>query len=299
MKTLRTLYIKGPAAYGSLNRLTKHSGISKRKVQRFLQSEDAYTRLRGVRFKFPRLKVIAFHINEIWSMDLADVSKLSKSNKNTRYLLVAVDVLSRFKRVQPMINKTAEVAADAFKKMLKNNQPQKVWVDKGTEFKGAFKKLCDNKGIEIYSTHSETKSAFAERAIRSLKNIMSRDLVKNNTETYYNHLSDYVDTMNNRVNRIIGKAPAHVTNKDVSHLVSLSTNVRLVRKPKLQIGDAVRIAEENLPFRKGYKPNFTFEKFRITNIATVNPPTYRIEDTTGEEILGKFYEPELSKVIDG
>ena len=44
-------------------------------------------------------------------------------------------------------------------------------VDKGTEFAGEFKKLCKAEGIQTYSTMSETKPAFAERTIQSLKNI--------------------------------------------------------------------------------------------------------------------------------
>ncbi len=54
----------------------------------------------------------------------------------------------------------------------KEQTNKKVWTDKGTEFKGDFKILCDKQGIEIYHTESETKSAFAERNIRSLKNII-------------------------------------------------------------------------------------------------------------------------------
>ena len=56
----------------------------------------------------------------------------------------------------------------------KRNRPKKIWVDKGTEFAGAFKKFCDAEGIQVYSTMSETKAGFAERTIRSLKNIVYR-----------------------------------------------------------------------------------------------------------------------------
>ena len=62
-----------------------------------------------------------------------------------------------------MRSKSAPDAAKAFGKMIEKVQPQKVWSDKGTEFKGAFKNLCDQNGIATYTTASETKSAFAER----------------------------------------------------------------------------------------------------------------------------------------
>ena len=41
--------------------------------------------------------------------------------------------------------------------MIKNKQPQKVWVDDGTEFLGAFKTLCNKRKIHLYSTFSEKK----------------------------------------------------------------------------------------------------------------------------------------------
>ena len=45
----------------------------------------------------------------------------------------------------------------------KKSRPKKIWFDKGTEFAGEFKKLCKAEGIQIHSTMSETKAAFAEQ----------------------------------------------------------------------------------------------------------------------------------------
>ena len=56
----------------------------------------------------------------------------------------------------------------------KANRPTKIWDDKATEFAGEFKKLCKAEGKQIHSTMSETKVTFAERTIRSLKNILYR-----------------------------------------------------------------------------------------------------------------------------
>ena len=77
-------------------------------------------------------------MNEIWSLDLAYVDKLAKYNNNVKYLLVAVDCLSRYVRVQPLKTKFSKEVTEAFRKMIKFKTPKKVWVDKGTEFKGEF-----------------------------------------------------------------------------------------------------------------------------------------------------------------
>ena len=61
-----------------------------------------------------------------------------------------------------MKTKYATEAAEAFKKMIKNKQPEKVWLDDGTEFLGAFKQLCTKRGIHLYSTFSE-KSQLLQR----------------------------------------------------------------------------------------------------------------------------------------
>ena len=62
----------------------------------------------------------------------------------------------------------------------KNTKTDRVWVDQGTEFGGDFEKFCKSKDIiNIYSTNSETKSAVAERAFRSLKNIVYRCMAEN------------------------------------------------------------------------------------------------------------------------
>ena len=76
------------------------------------------------------------------------MDKLLEFNNGVNYLLICVDVFSRFVRVQPMKSKYSTL-----KKMPRhNNIPQKLWVDQGTEFGGEFRKFCGQKKIKIYST---------------------------------------------------------------------------------------------------------------------------------------------------
>ena len=301
LRKLKNLYSKnGTAVYGSAKNLQKASGLPKDKVVQFLQKTAAHTKYGPFRKKFRRLKVIAYDINEIWSADLAYVDKLAKYNNGVKYLLVSVDVLSRYLRVEPLKSKDAAETKRAFKRMIKNKRPKKLWTDKGTEFKGVFKSFCDDQGIEVYHTESETKSAFAERNIRSLKNMIYKHLEYNWSWKYIDRLDDFVKTINSRVNRVTKLAPNKVQKKDVKNLVSLIAKqaASQLRKPKYKKGDFVRIAKPNLPFKKGYKQTYTDEVFEIATITTWNPPTYNLVDATGQSILGKFYELELKKVGD-
>ena len=47
--------------------------------------------------EFSRLKMIVKDINKIWSLVLAYVNSLAKHNRDVKYLLLAVDCLSRYK----------------------------------------------------------------------------------------------------------------------------------------------------------------------------------------------------------
>ena len=76
-----------------------------------------------------------------------------------------------------------------------------------------------------------------------------------------------------------------------------SKQLREDKKPVFKTGDRGQISMYNLPFRKGYKPQFTREVFENLAIATGKPPTYTIKDVQSEIIQGKFYQKELIKVI--
>ena len=242
------------------------------------------------------MRAFARFKNEIWCMDLAYVDKLAKENNGVKYLLVRQDLFDRTVNAKGMKTKDSQETVKAFSSMItKRNRPKKIWVDKGTEFAGAFKKFCGAEGIQVYSTMSETKAAFAERTIRSLKNILYR-YMEDFGYKYIHKLPQFINTLNSRRNSSIDMKPNTVKNCDIMSIL-YSKPLREFKKPTFKTGDRVRISKYDLPFRKRYKPQFTSEVFEIVAIATRKPSTYTIKDEQGEIIQGKFYQRELIKVI--
>ena len=192
--------------------------------------------------------------------------------------------------------KDSQETVKAFSSMITEwNRPKKIWVDEGTEFAGAFKKFCTAEGIQVYSTMSETKAAFAERTIRLLKNILYR-YMEDFGDKYIHKLPQFIINLNSRRNSSIDMRPNTV--KKCEFMSILYTKpLRDFKKPTFKICDRVRISKYDLPFRKGYQPQFTGEVFEIVANATRKPPTYTIKDDQGEVIQGKFYQKELIKVI--
>ena len=142
---------------------------------------------------------------------------------------------------------------------------------------------------------SETKAAFAERTIRSLKNILYR-YMEDNGYKYIHKLFEFVTTQNSRRNFSIDLITKNVKNSDILSIV-YSKPLREFRKPKFKVGDGVRISKYDLPFRTGYKPQFTKKVFEIVVISSKSPPIYTIKDEQDEIIRGKFYQKELITVI--
>ena len=80
-----------------------------------------------------------------------------------------------------MKDKNGASIVNAFQKTLKESdrKPNKIWVDKGSEFyNSSFKKWLKDNDIEMYSIHNEGKSVVAERFIRTLKNKIYSNIKK-------------------------------------------------------------------------------------------------------------------------
>ena len=96
---------------------------------------------------------------------------ISKFNKGFRFLLCVIDIFSKYAWVVPLKDKKGISIVNAFQKILddSNRKPNKIWVDKGSEFyNNSFKTWLKDNDIEMYSIHNEEKSVAAERFIRTL-----------------------------------------------------------------------------------------------------------------------------------
>ena len=103
-------------------------------------------------------------------MNLAYVHNLAKDDNGVKYLLVRRGLFDRTVDAKEMKTKDSKETARAISTMItKEVPPKKTLVAERTEFAVQFEKICKAEGIESYSTRDETKAAFSERTIRSLK----------------------------------------------------------------------------------------------------------------------------------
>ena len=125
-----------------------------------------------------------------------DVQLISKFNKGFTILLCVIDVFSNYAWVVPLKDKIGTTITNGFQKILKefNRKPNKIWVDKGSEFYNiSFKKWLKDNDIEMYSIHNKRKSVASERFIRTLKNKIFKHMTAISKYVYFDVLDNIVN----------------------------------------------------------------------------------------------------------
>lgn len=126
--------------------------------------------------RFPRRKIYSPNMDRIWTMDLMDVRKYSKQNKNYKYILVVLDIFSRFAWARPVKAKTGREVTDALRDIFTKSgrKPSRIWSDDGKEFFNHLmvQGLLRKNDITLYSSFNEPKASIAERFIRTLRRKM-------------------------------------------------------------------------------------------------------------------------------
>ncbi|KAL3110835.1 hypothetical protein niasHT_014773 [Heterodera trifolii] len=150
----------------------KHPKLKRAEFDDFLQRNTTYTLFKPKREKFRRLRTVPTGFMTDVQADLADFQALSRKNSGYRYLLLAVDVLSRRMFGSPVKSKRPADVKRAFEEVFGQmpKLPETLYTDRGLEFLAKpMKEFFAENGIKKYETSSKKKAAVAERAIRTLK----------------------------------------------------------------------------------------------------------------------------------
>ncbi|PFX14318.1 putative uncharacterized transposon-derived protein F54H12.3 [Stylophora pistillata] len=269
------------------------------------QEELADELHKPIRRNFTKRRVIVNGIDEIWCSDLVEMQKFAKWNKGYRYLLMVLDIFSKYGWIVPLKNKKGESVAEGFERIFTEGRvPKRLWVDKGTEYYNSHvKDLMKANDVEMYSTENEEKSSVCERWNRTIKTKMWKQFtIQNNTVYTEGLLPKILKEYNNTKHRSIGMTPVEASKKKNEnavylklygeHLKGVGTHRR--EKPKFAVGDHVRISKfKRKLFDKGYTPNWSEEIFVVDEVHYTKPITYKLKDLLGEEIKGSFYEQEI------
>ena len=258
---------------------------------------------KSVRKNFKKRRVVAYKSNDIWAADLVDMQYYAKTNKGYRYILMIIDVFSKYGWAIPLKRKTGSEMVEAFTQLWDSGEkpPKFLWTDKGREFDNVqMKALLKKRNVHLYWTENEEKSSIVERWNRTIKQWMWKYFTKHRTGVYIDILPQLIEKYNNTYHRSIKCTPSdarkpsnhqHVFNALYGGTKKYDEKLR--KLPKFHVGDQVRITKKKKHFEKGYTSNWTEEVFIVTEVQDTYPYTYKLKDTRGEEVIGTFYEAEL------
>lgn len=293
------------AGFAGARRLVyKHAKKQRKNIYKWLKAQDPYTLHKPVHRKFPRIHYRVETIDQVWESDLIDLSSLKNNNDGYTFLLVVIDVLSKYAWIEPLKDKTCTNVTKALKNILarsNNRIPLVYQTDRGSEYIGH---TMQNflKSVNIYhrvARNPDVKAAIVERFNRTLKEKMWRYFSYKNTNRYIDVLQDLVKSYNDSNHSTIKMAPASVTIYNALEAKkNMDSRYKTVdRIAKYRVGDLVRISRTKGTFEKGYLANFSEEIFKIKRILKhTKPQVYEIEDLAGETIDGIFYEEELAVI---
>ena len=167
-------------------------------IKKWLYKEEAYNLHKPYNDKFEREAIIVGKIGEQWDSDLIVFDKISQYNKGYKYLVVFIDLFSRYLWIQPLKTKTPDEMVQAMKKVFATTQkPQTIRTDQGKEYTG--KKIQDffkKNGIYHIIAYNVYHANYAERVIRTIKSKIFRYFTKHQTLKYIDHLQDLLSSYN-------------------------------------------------------------------------------------------------------
>ena len=298
-----------PASFSGSQKLyvaVKSKGITLRQVKEFLKKQETYTLHFPVKRKFQRNKVFSPRIDHQWDADLMDMQQISTYNEGYNYVLLSIDIFSRFVWTVPLKSKKGNEVIRAFETIFsQGRKPKYLRTDKGTEFLNFNTKSFFGKhGVKHFVTQNEEiKANYAERAIKTIKMKIYKYFTANQTNTYINTLKDITSAYNNSVHRTIKTAPIDVTKETENEVFTIQyagAPIGKSRHYKYKVGDFVRISHKKKPFSREYHEKWSGELFEIkTRLMREGIPLYQLSDYQKEDIIGTFYEEELQAVIPG
>ena len=198
------------------------------------------------RKRFRRRKVISLTPDEIWAADLCDLRRYKSVNKQYVYLLMVIDVFSKYAWVVPLRNKTGAVVANALDRLFTDNKkaPSKLWTDFGKEFYNRdVDQVLKSHHVSLYSTFNEEKSCIVERFNRTFLNWLYIYFDTHQHTFYLPIIKDLVLRYNDTRHRSIGCTPLDARKPENYQKVydNLYPNDHYAYdKPKFHVGDKVR-----------------------------------------------------------
>lgn len=312
-KDLSEIYFNptNPGSYGGFQKLMRAAegmGYTKEQVKKWMKKQDVYTLFKKVVRKFPTPRVVVPSKNYQWDMDTVNMSSYIEENKKHAYILVIIDIFTRYLMTVPLFTLTGKEVSEVLRKIFSKTKPIHCRTDRGTEFcNNLVKKVFQDFNVDHMRTSNHTKANFSERCIKTIKTVITRHMYHYQDHNWIDILPQITESYNKTFHSSIKMSPLQALeadsvtlwNNQYEHLRKFkrSRPNKLQSDFRFQLNDSIRISKMQKQFERAYHQKWTDEIFLIAGRERQQGiPMYRIKAWNNELIDGKFYENELQKI---
>lgn len=218
--------------------------------------------------------------NHLWCADLIDMRNYGDENNDYKYILVCIDVYSRYVWMKPLKSKSCDEVirmlkdclTDAGKLLKQQVHPNYI----ATDEEEAFKKITYNEfKIQRIICQGKYGAATAESYIREFKKRLSTYFTQRKNHKWIDVYADILDAYNHRKHSVTNRVPIELYTCETESMESdeprLTANDKI---QKFQEGDIVRFKYDKSLFKfqkKSLLPSYSKDLFRVQKVSN-GPP---------------------------
>ena len=197
----------------------RYAGISRRRVQKFLLSQESYQLHLPVRRRRVVKPIIVTHVNQRWQVDTTYMpAHLAFWNDGYRYILTVVDLYSKHAWAFPMKRYTSATVASHLRSLFDTVAvPSVLQTDRGVEFQEAVQRLIQRyPGLRHVQSlpYRPTSQGAVESFNKTLKRRLFHWLDIYHTKTWVDLLPKVLEGYNSTRHSTTGYKPYQVYYSD-------------------------------------------------------------------------------------
>lgn len=253
--------------------------LTQKEINEFYNKQPINQILKPFRKAKQFSSIIAYYPRQLYQMDIMVYDRYAYHNY--KYILVVIDVNSRYLDARAMTNREMKTIINNFESIMQDmGYPEKIQAD--NEFnKKDFNELLKEHNISaLYSQpHEINKNAIVERVNATISNYLQKVRLTTNKYDWYNYLSDIIENYNNTIHSTTKEKPKDIFEGNATS----QQKIKVVDNP-FKIGDKVRVAIKKKVFDKIDTLKYSPE---IYIIKSINKNKIKLE---GQNIFYKPYE---------
>ena len=282
--------------------------VTLKQIKTWLAAQDSYATFKQARKKFPRPRVVVSAKDQMWDCDCLSMKYHADDNRDYGYILVCVDVFTRFLFTRPLVGLRGALVKEAYRDIFSlNDVPATIRTDHGSKFVNkTMKDFFLSENVNHYLTNNEVKTSHGERVIQTLRMRIARMFRARNNFNWVDHLQEITDAYNNSNHRAIDSTPTEAMcateTPELWHWQYKRNDAATETGPSapyaLEVGDRVRMSFLRDQFHRAYDHTWSKAIYTVTHRRMHQGfQKYQIKSWDNETIVGEYYKEELQKVV--